>query len=182
MKNILRQKLLNERKQLGEKELLEKSSKIESKLFSMPEFKTAKTVMFYVSFNTEVFTHNMIREALKEKKVIVPKVREKQIVLYEINNFEEIDQKDKFGILQPSKGRMAKKEEIGLIIVPGVGFDKNGHRLGYGYGYYDRFLENLKIPTIGLAFDFQIVDKLPAYGHDVKMGKVITEKRILEFG
>jgi len=182
MKDALRQKLLNERKKINEKEYFKKSHQIKEKLFSLSEFQKAESIMFYVSFNNEVHTHDMIKAALKEKKVIVPKVREKQIVLFEINNFEEIDQKDKFGILQPSKGRMAKKEEIGLIIVPGVGFDKNGHRLGYGYGYYDRFLENLKIPTIGLAFDFQIVDKLPAYGHDVKMGKVITEKRILEFG
>ena len=181
MKDALRKQLLGKRNLMSTAELLEKSQQIKKKLFSLPEFRSAKAVMFYVSFNNEVSTHDMIKEALKNKKVAVPKVKEKHLILCEIRSFDELDEKDKFDILQPSKSKEIKKEGVDLIIVPGVGFDRNGHRLGYGFGYYDRFLENVEIPTIGLAFDFQIVEKLPVYDHDVRMKKVITEKRVFEF-
>ena len=181
MKPILRKQLLEKRNALGKAEYVEKSRQIKEKLFSLPDFKDAKTVAFYVSFNNEVFTHDLIKETLKNKKVVVPKVKENRLVLCEIRSFADLDEKDQFGILQPSNGKEIQKENVDLIIVPGVGFDKNGHRLGYGYGYYDRFLETVTIPTAGLAFELQLVEKLPVYDHDVRLGKIITEKRILEF-
>ena len=181
MKSALRKQLLEKRNALEKAEYAEKSRQIKKNLLALPEFKDAQTVMFYVSFNGEVFTHDLIKETLKNKQVVVPKVMEKHLILCEIHSFDELDEKDKFGILQPSKSKEIKKEDVDLIIVPGVGFDKNGHRLGYGYGYYDRFLENVEIPAIGLAFDFQIFEKLPVYDHDVRMKKIITEKRVLEF-
>ena len=144
--------------------------------------------MFYVSFGNEVATHSMIKEALYQKKrVVVPKIKSKNTLkVYEIANFKKDLGKGSFGILEPiqSKRRSTLKTEIDLAVVPGVCFDqKKGTRLGFGAGYYDRFLQGIKDTTalIGIAFEQQLAKGVPCQVHDVNMHKIITERRILEF-
>jgi len=187
-KNSLRKEKLAERKTLSSAEVRIKSSKIKKMLFKLPEFKKAKTVMFYVSFGQEVATHAMIKEALhQKKKVVVPKIKSNRtLAVYEIANFNKDLQRGSFGILEPkhSKRRNTPKTEIDLAIVPGVCFDlKKGTRLGFGAGYYDRFLQGSKNTTalIGIAFEQQLTRGVPCKVHDVSMHKIVTERRILEF-
>ena len=184
MKHNLKSEVLEKRKALSKDEIKENSNKIKENLFSLPEFEKAKNILFYVSFNNEVDTHEIIKELLTKKNIIVPYVEKGNPILQlsELKDFDELEAKT-FGILEPKEDKI-KKFDIGnvdLVIVPGIVFDKNGHRIGYGYGYYDRFFHKLdaNVKKIGLAFDFQVVDKIPEEKHDVPVDFVITEKRVL---
>ncbi len=188
IKSSLRKEKLAERKMLSSYTVKIKSNKIKKLLFELPEFKNAKTVMFYVSFGKEVATHAMIKEALlQKKKVVVPKIKSNRtLAVYEIVNFNKDLTRGNFDILEPkhSKRRSTPKTEIDLVVVPGVCFDlKKGTRLGFGAGYYDRFLQGIKDTTalIGIAFEQQLVRGVPCKVHDVNMHKIVTERRILEF-
>ena len=174
MKQELRKKILEKRNSLAKEEIKEKSKIIKEKLFSSGEYKQAKTVSFFVSFGSEVNTHEMIKEALKGKEVCVPVVKNNQIILSKINDFSDLGKKGKYGILEPSSIIEIDKELVDLIIVPGVVFDKKRYRIGYGKGYYDNLLKDYSGKTIGLAFSLQIVDSIPAEEHDIKVDRIIT--------
>ena len=180
MKESIRKKVLEQRNKLTDKDIKEKSVLIKKKLFSLPEFKKSKTVMFFVSFGKEVFTHDMIKDALKNKQVYVPTVKNNSLIVSKITGFKELNKKNKYGILEPSKIKEIDINEIDLVIVPGVAFDCAGYRVGYGKGYYDKFLNDFDKEKIGLAFEFQTTKELPKEDHDVVVDKVITEKRIIK--
>jgi len=188
MKQTLKQKIIEKRKSLTKEEIKEKSSKIKENLYSLDEFKEAKNIMAYVSFNSEVDTQNLIKELLdKEKNVIVPFVQKNSPILQlsELKSFNELEPKT-LGILEPKDNfiREFNIKKLDLVIIPGIVFDQNGHRIGYGYGYYDRFLKKLsdKIKKIGFACEFQLVNKIPEEIHDVPVNIVITENRVLVCG
>lgn len=158
-----------------------KSRKIGELLFALPEFQSARIVMFFASFRSEVETGLMIRHALTSgKRVILPKVKGKDLALFEIRDFEKDVSPGTWGILEPVASRSIDLAEIDLIIVPGVAFDERGNRLGYGAGYYDRLLSTFTNATVALAFELQIVPQIHADPHDVPVKKIVTEKRILE--
>ena len=179
MKQLIRKLILKKRNSLPEKKLLSFSERIKASLFSAKEYQSAKAVMFYVSFNKEVSTHKMIIESLKTKIGIVPKCVKNEIVPHKIQSFSEL-KKGTLGILEPKTKKVFPKEKIDLIIVPGIAFDKRGFRIGYGKGYYDRFLKNIKAMKIALVFEFQVIEKVPNHEKDVPVDKIITEKRIIE--
>lgn len=190
MKHKLKDGIFKKRKSLSKREIDEKSAAMREKLFSLNEFKDAKNIMFYVSFNNEVDTIETIKELLKnkgenKKNIIVPYVEKNNPILQlsKLNSFDDLEPKT-FGILEPKDGKIKKFDvkKVDLVLVPGIVFDENGHRIGYGYGYYDRFLRKLnKNKTkIGLCYDFQLVDKIPEEKHDVPMDIIITEKRIVK--
>lgn len=154
---------------------------IKEELFSLEEFKRAKVVMFYVSTDTEVETASMIDETLKMgKKVVVPLIlmKEKKLVASLILDRTKELRPGPYGILQPiaSSLRPISVKDINLVVVPGIAFDKKSNRLGRGEGYYDKFLSEVPrgIPLIGLAFNFQLVDRLPRLAHDLPVDKIIT--------
>ena len=141
----------------------------------------SKVIMFFVSFNSEVHTHDMIKQAFKNKLVVVPKVVHKDIEPSVIIDFDNLIPSNKFGILEPIEEMKIAYKNIDLILVPGVVFDKEGHRIGYGLGYYDKFLRKVpKAIKIGLSFDFQVVDKLPREMHDVPVDFIVTEERVID--
>jgi len=192
-KRKIRQEFLKKRNNLSRDEIKSKSEKIEKELFSLPEFQRAKTVMFYVSFRSEVETEKMTRNALKlKKKIVIPVVHGEKIVVSEIKNLKKELTKGSFGIKEPKKEfrRRVNQKEIDLVVVPGVVFDKRGGRLGYGRGYYDRFLRSKSIRSrmsrsrqcalIGLAFDLQIARKIPLVKRDMKVAKIVTESGIVD--
>lgn len=189
MKHNLKSEIFRKRKALSKIEAEEKSEAIREKLFSLNEFKDAKNVMFYASFNNEADTIETIKELLKnkgenKKNVIVSYVGKNNPILQlsVLNKFNDLEPKT-FGILEPKKNKIKNFDinKLDLVIVPGIAFDKNGHRIGYGHGYYDRFLKKIssKAKKIGLAFDFQLIEKIPEERHDIPMDIIITEKRIL---
>jgi len=181
-KQTLRQKLLGLLKNQKEEIRRKKSRLIQERLFKTPEFQSAKTVMLYCSFDGEVETHDMLKQAKKMgKDVAVPvTVRaEKKIIPSLVENIEEELTEGPYGIQQPKKEsqKFVPHNRLDLVVVPGVAFDRRNNRLGRGEGYYDRFLKLLPstTPTIGLAFDFQLVDTLPELeAHDMPVSLVLT--------
>jgi len=183
IKEKLRAELLTRRRKLKKHIVLEKSKKIEQKLFSTNEFKQAFTIMFYVSYDNEVFTHEMIKKCLKEnKKIVLPVVNKEKnnLILSELISWHDLEN-GAYNILEIRKDCIIEiaTDKIDLIIVPGVGFDLKGNRIGHGKGYYDKLLKKSKAKKIGLAFEWQILDKIPIETHDIPLKKIITEKRII---
>ncbi|MBI4352496.1 MAG: 5-formyltetrahydrofolate cyclo-ligase [Candidatus Omnitrophica bacterium] len=164
------------------KERRAKSLAIGKKLFRLSAFQTAKTVCFYVSLPEEVDTAFMIDRALRSgKRVAAPlsDLKKRELALYEMKNRTELVT-GAYGILEPPplRERSVKASEIDCVVVPGLVFDKKGNRLGRGKGFYDRFLKGLdrRVPRIGLAFSFQVAEKMPVEAHDEKVDVVLTER------
>ncbi len=181
MKHKIRREIRDKIKSYSELEKSHKSDIIKDKLFKEEEFKKAKVVMFYVSLKDEVNTISMIDETIKAgKRVCVPVIlkEDKRLIAGEIKDRVKDLESQHFGIYQPKEGRVKEVplEDIDLVVVPGIAFDKTNMRLGRGHGYYDRFLCGLpnKTKTIGLAFDFQVVENLPKDSHDIPVWKTIA--------
>jgi len=158
-----------------------KSNKIMKKLFALSEFKKAKSIMFYVSFNNEVNTHKMISKALKLKKEIyvpITNFKSKRLSISRIRRFPDGLRASKYGILEPTRQArdIYKRNRLDIIVVPGVVFDRQGNRIGYGGGFYDRLLKRMEALKIGIAFDFQVYRNIPTDTNDQKIDMVITEK------
>ena len=180
MKSKLKESMLEKRNSLPKKEAAEYSSRIKTRLFNLEQYKKSKTIMFFVSFSNEVCTHEMIEESLKNKTVIVPKVFHQEIEPSVIISFDNLVASRKFGILEPIETMKIAYKNIDLVIVPGIVFDQHGHRIGYGFGYYDKFLHKVpKAIKIGFAFDFQVVDKIPNEEHDIPVDMIVTEKSVI---
>ena len=159
-----------------------KSLEIKKKLFELPVFRRSKCVWFYVSLPEEVETLPMICEALGAgKKILVPltDLENKKLSLFEIRDPEKELRPGVLGIREPDRdlAHPAKIEEADCVIVPGLAFDKAGHRLGRGAGLYDRSLAKLspRVPKIGLAFSFQIFPEIPQEDHDQTLDVVLTD-------
>lgn len=175
MKHLNRRVILKKRNRLSKEDIAQKSKIIKEDVFSSKEYKNSKTIMFYVSFGSEVNTLEMIKESLKKKTVCVPIVKGPMIVPSIISSIKELNKKNDYGILEPLKIKKIKKQDIDLVIVPGVVFDKENHRIGYGKGYYDDFLKDFKGKTMGLAFKLQVLEIIPKDEWDIKLDKVISE-------
>lgn len=176
-KSELRTEMAKLRDVMPEGERKGKSRLIWKRLLSLPEFTSAKTIAFYLSKGSEADTPETIEESLKlGKKIMVP-ITDSEIELVEFTSFEDLAPA-KYGILEP-KTKKILKGEPDIVIVPGLAFDPDFHRLGYGKGYYDRLLKKIKSIRIGVCFDIQIMEKIPRDGHDQRLDIIITEKRIM---
>ncbi len=173
-KSIIRKKVLEKRKLIKNKQILDE--KIKNNLLSEEIIRKRKNILVYVSLKDEVDTISLIKELFKlEKNVYVPKVIGSKIVFYKINSLNEL-KIGSFNILEPTGNLAFDNSSDSCIIVPGLLFDNFNNRLGYGKGYYDRFLSNLDIYKIGICYQEFKVAKLKTLKHDVKMDKVITER------
>lgn len=175
-KRKLRNKILLRLQNQKEEDRNRKSKTIKEKLLRTLVFKKAKTVMFYIAFDGEVKTQDMIKEARILGKIIaVPVCRKERKILPCILKDKAKLVRGVYGISEPAIKEPLKVEDIDLVVVPGVAFDKQGRRLGRGKGYYDRFLKKLSPHTtsIGLAFDFQILPTIPATKRDVGVQRII---------
>jgi 5-formyltetrahydrofolate cyclo-ligase len=185
-KSELRREYTKMREDMDQSEVERLSEKIIDTVLKLPVFKRAETVMVYLNFKNEVDSLKMIEESYKAgKKVVIPYCTKEtmEIIPSELNDIETEIVKGKNGYLQTKKDcvKPVPIEDIDLIVVPGIAFDKRCYRLGFGAGYYDRFLRKLNFekPTIGLCYDFQIIHSIPVEEHDVPLDFVITEERIL---
>lgn len=183
----LRKEILSRRDRLTPEQIATMSARIEHILLDREEIKTAKNVFIYVNFRSEVSTKKIINQLLNQgKQVAVPitRVKEKRLDIVTISDPEADLVPGYCGISEPReelvKQRLIPPDEIDIIILPGSVFDKRCGRFGYGGGYYDRLLA--KIPNakrIALAFELQIVDKLPLADHDEILDSVITEEQTI---
>ena len=180
-KTDLRESMRRQRDTLSSGQRVDDGQAIAEKLFALPEFIKARTVAFFLSIASEVNTRWMVEQAIVNgKKVLVPITRN-EIELADFPGWDNL-QLAQFGVPEPiHPKRSSVVPEI--IIVPGLAFDQRGHRLGYGKGYYDRLLKGLdrgKTMRIGIAFDFQLMDRIPTTRDDEKMDRIVTEKRVVK--
>lgn len=172
------------RRALSKDDVKIKSDEIRNNLFKMECIKQAETICTFISAFKEPDTVEIIKELWGQgKKVIVPitDVESSTLSLSYISSMEDME-KGAYGILEPKTVHTADENIIDVILVPGLAFDRNGGRMGFGKGYYDRLLENGKAIKIGICYDFQIFKKIPTESHDIPMNFIITEKEILEIG
>jgi 5-formyltetrahydrofolate cyclo-ligase len=182
MKEKIRKEFLAKRDRLTQKEIEKKSALIKERILLLPEFIQAKRILTYFEKGSEVRTSTLITHMLKEsKEVILPITvpKEKRLLLSRIMSLEEL-QKGPFGIFEPTIMRMVPLDSIELAILPGIVFDLQGNRIGYGGGYFDRLLRELSATFIGLAYEIQIAHSLPHSEEDVRMDKIVTERRVIE--
>ncbi len=141
-----------------------------------PAFLLAERILMYHSLPDEVSTHEFLRKWHTKKRFFLPRVNgvNLDILPYDDSRLEL----GAFHIEEPTGDELTPVEEIELIIVPGVAFDRRGNRLGRGKGFYDRLLADSRASKIGVAYDFQIVEEIPAEPHDIKMDIVITNNGI----
>ena len=180
-KKTARELVRNRKKQMTAEEIEAKSKCIVEKVVACPQYKQADTLYCYVSYNQEVMTKPLIFRALKEgKKVAVPKVTDRKIEFIYLTSLEELS-KGFQGIEESIGTEIARADKV-LMVMPGLAFDKLGNRVGYGGGFYDRYLEEHKETAffkLAVAFDFQIMEYLEMGDKQVDM--ILTEEQNIFF-
>ena len=186
-KERVRKEILSARKSISMEELVVKSDSIKEKLFSTELYKNANTIMAYIDFRNEVLTEKIIKTAIADgKRIVIPisVVETRQLILSEIINYDSELESGAYGILEPKPEyiREVDPKLVDLVLIPGVAFDERGFRVGYGAGYYDRFLERVRPDTskIALSLELQMVEYAHEDSHDVPVDIVLTEDRIIK--
>ena len=182
-KEKLRYDLIQLRKQKSEDFIRENSKKIGETLLNLPEVKNASHLLYYVSYNGEVNTHDLIKKSLSMNKSIYVPISNPSTHTLTLSKLKQFDDliPGTYGILEPKKEAFMPVpiDLIEVIIVPGVAFDDKGHRIGQGGGYYDWLLSNVNTISIALAFEFQIKKTIPTEAHDQSVNCIITEKQVI---
>lgn len=180
-KKVIRASSLQKRDQLTKREWSEKTSLICKKVLNHPFFLESDTIYCYVDYRNEVGTRDIIESAWKQgKRVAIPKIHGEQMLFGYLSDWSDLTEGYK-GILEPLVFCMAEAENP-LVIMPGAAFDRQRNRIGYGKGYYDRFLEQYaQCKTLGLAFECQLVEQIPADPFDICPQVLITEEHIYDY-
>jgi 5-formyltetrahydrofolate cyclo-ligase len=184
----IRKRMLDIRNNLTDEAVKAKSELIAQKVLQTPEYNESVNILLYADYSHEVGTGKIYEDAIKRgKRVYYPKsdALTNTMEFYRVLSMGQLESGYK-GIREPKEVQSLRywlnKNEDTLIIVPGVAFDTQGYRLGYGKGFYDKYLSNKRqISTIALAFSTQIVDEIPHDSHDIKMDKIVTEEIIYSF-
>lgn len=179
-KSLLRKRMILKRKGMTISEIEEKSVIICRRVLANEQFACAGNVLLYLPVGGEVNTKYLLAHFQKKKVgVFLPAYfkKEKKWVFSKFDGFDNLEA-GPFGIMQPREVNIFPLPSLGLAIVPVVAFSPELDRLGYGKGVYDRLLGKLKTTKVGLAYESQMVEKLPTAPHDIKMGCVVTEKKI----
>ena len=155
------------------------SKQIQNKIKKIKSFREAQKIGAYHPIGSEIPTQNIIQEILSNgREVYLPRVIEKQIEFRKITDFGSLEQ-GSFDILEP-RLECPMENNLDIILVPTVGISPIGVRLGYGHGFYDRFLSKNKTITISIVLEKQIVKNIPKSDHDVLIDWIVTEDRVIE--
>ena len=175
-KNELRKKYLELRKNIIDRK--QKEEEIFNKLINSFEYNSSRVIALYYSLKSETDTIKLIEYSLKNKKIVLlPRVNGEDMDFYEINSLDHLV-KSRFGVMEPLETVSFDKKEIDLIVVPGVCFDKMLNRIGFGKGYYDKYLSDYHKESIGICFEEQITSEIKSEKTDIKLKKIITDKNI----
>lgn len=185
IKRRIRKSILKKRDEMPKGERAEKSRNIMDKITRMDIYQEAESILCYVNYKSEVETEEFIKETLSRgKKVYCPRIDREEMEFYRIAGMEDLSM-GYMGIREPMPsgqrllcGRDISMERC-LMIMPGSVFDRERNRMGYGKGYYDRYLERYpQLPTVAVCFECQLAQKVPTEEHDRKPNMVITEENI----
>lgn len=179
-KTELRRQLKSLRRTLSDNFISSASAEITNKIIADSAVSNAKTVMVYLSAFNEPSTFDLIARLLSSgTNICVPvtDIDTHTITPCSLNSLDDI-KRGAYGIYEPCIIISVPANEIDTVLIPGIGFDRLGNRLGFGEGYYDRFLDGFCGTKIGVCYDFQVSEYIPSDEHDIKMDYIITEKRI----
>lgn len=178
-KSSLRKVLLERRDTTSYDFIKLASQKIHNRLKQIEIFRNAKKIACYYPIGSEVLTQDIMQEGLGDgKEIFLPKVENEELSFRKIVGLKDLE-RGSFGIMEP-KEYCPKADEIDIVLVPTVGITKNGARLGYGHGFYDRFLSKSSAKTIALTYSKQIVKSIPVSENDVKIDWIVTEEDSVE--
>jgi 5-formyltetrahydrofolate cyclo-ligase len=181
-KRAIRREVIARRDALSPEVRADASARIAATVMELPEVVAARTVMAFWAFGSEVDTAPLIeRLHAAERRVVLPRVEGGDVVAVVYLAGDEVAAAA-FGAMQPTGAALVEPAEVDLVIVPGVAFDREGRRVGYGGGYYDRFLPRTRtdVPAIAIAFSQQVVDRpLPAASFDRRVDAIVTERGIV---
>jgi 5-formyltetrahydrofolate cyclo-ligase len=185
-KQYIRRSVRAVRRGLSEAERLARSRCIWERVIALSCYQHARMVLGYMAFDHEVLTDGLMQQAMASgKQIVLPMVQADRegMTLYAIEDLEHDVASGYHGILepQPQRTRAVVPETLELALIPGVAFDLRGGRLGFGAGFYDRLLSRLPrdIPMVGLAFDFQVIPRLPSQPHDIMLDAIVTERCVI---
>ena len=185
-KAVIRKQAHENRRAQADKDAV--SVSIVDRFMKLPEYAAAQTVMFYVDVRDEARTRHALPEALTTgKRIVVPYCVDGELELFWLESMDELEL-GMYRILEPKAelrtvaSKKLQPEDLDLIMVPGVAFDRQGGRTGHGKGYYDKLLEHAKpqTPLVALAFECQLFDEIPMDSHDIYMDKVVTESAVYD--
>ncbi|RDU23112.1 5-formyltetrahydrofolate cyclo-ligase [Anaerosacchariphilus polymeriproducens] len=178
-KQEIRKRIIEQKKKMSFEEIQNKSDQIMKKLICIQEYKDANCIYSYINFNQEVVTTKILIHAFENgKRIAVPKTDNKKMSFFYINDFRELSP-GYMGILEPITNNIAMENDA-LMLMPGLAFDLKKNRIGYGKGYYDRYINTHKTGIkIALAYDFQVVEKIKSGRFDNKSDMLLTEKRLI---
>ena len=179
-KDTLREVMRAKRRSLSSDFINTASDKIKDTILELECIKNARLVMVYLSAFKEPDTFALISALLDAEKEICVPVTNVDTFTITPSRLISLDNliKGAYGIYEPKEKISVPVSQIDVAFIPGIAFTSSGDRLGFGKGYYDRFLEDFKDVKIGIGYDFQITDKIPTGEHDIKMDMIVTEKRI----
>ncbi|MDO4865120.1 MAG: 5-formyltetrahydrofolate cyclo-ligase [Clostridia bacterium] len=176
-KKALRREIGAKKRALSLEEIETRSTMLADRLYATEQYRNAKSLYAYLSFNQEVRTNPIIERAWADgKRVAVPKVIGDEMVFIWIDSFDNLAPQGAFNINEPITDGPVADDETALVLMPGLAFDPEGHRVGYGGGYYDRYLaKEPGHPLVALCYDFQLYDHLEVEDYDVPVDLVITD-------
>lgn len=181
-KKAIRKQIFAARKACTDEQIDTWSKTVTERVLALPAFRRAEKILVYADYNHEVITRYLIEEAWKAgKETAVPKVAGKDMIFYKLTDFSQLEP-GYYGIPEPAKGETVDWHQA-LMIMPGVAFDKENHRVGYGGGFYDRYLEkHPEIERVAIAFSFQILPEVPTEPTDICPQIIVTEKETYYLG
>ncbi|MGL4519678.1 MAG: 5-formyltetrahydrofolate cyclo-ligase [Phocaeicola sp.] len=175
-KNALRKQIAEEKKRSSAHDRALLSQKLFEQLEHHPRFIAAHRVLLYYSLPDEVATHAFVEKWSHCKEILLPVVVGDDLKLSHFTGTNNLSESNRYRIGEPMGEAFTDYNLINLAIIPGVAFDKKGNRLGRGKGFYDRLLQELNCHTVGVCFDFQVVEELPIEPFDKPMNEVWTER------
>ena len=157
------------------------SARICERIIALKEYLKAKRVLCYAAMPEEVQTQGILWAIRRSGRELYVPVTRRDGSMDAVRVTEDTRfNPDGFGIDTPESGEVLSPEELDLVLVPGIAFDRRGNRLGFGKGYFDRFLARCRCPAVGLAYEMQLVEAIEALPHDVPMDKLVTEKAVYD--
>ena len=178
-KEEVRREYLRIRKSLDPRRREESSRRIVQLILSLPEFVKAKNILLYCPVKGEPDLTPLFEKILRKgSRLALPKVAGEDLELIRVENPLHLEE-GAYGIPEPSTGKRLDPEEIEFVAVPGIAFDREGYRVGFGRGYYDRLLKRVSAPKVGVAYSFQVLDRVPREEWDEPVDLIVTEEGVI---
>ena len=187
VKNKIRKSLLKQGQLFCQDDIKELNSQIQKNVLKEIDIESSKNTLLYFQYKNEIPTNLIIDELLKySNNIYMPRIVSENELKFNLFKEDETLKKNKYGIDELINENYINPKVLNTMFIPFVGIDKNGHRLGYGGGFFDKTLEQLKSQKcrplfVGLGYDYQILEERFGESHDIKYDLVITESRVLSY-